>query len=60
MAYKEIMKLIPTLQATALVGQNIKTIKKKKSTTKDIMDLGVTNIVGTSLIKTQANLIGSL
>lgn len=60
MAYKAIMNIIPTLQATALASKNIGVIKKKKKKSKDLVKLGVTNIIGTSLIKTQAQLIGSL
>ena len=61
MTYKDIIKLIPTIQAAQLVGENIKAVKKttKKKDTglKDILKLGTTNIVGTSLIQTEAQLI---
>ena len=60
MPYKSIMNLIPTVQAASLVGHNVKVATKKKLTTKDILGLGMTNIVGTSLIQTEAQLIGSL
>jgi len=51
-----VTKLIPTLQATALASHNIGVIKKKKLSSEDILKLGVTNIVGTELIKTTANI----
>lgn len=60
MTYKDIANIIPTVQAAQLAGHNLKTIKKKKIDTKDMVELGVTNIVGTSLIKAEADLIGSL
>jgi len=60
MSYKTIAGLIPTLQSVALVSHNLKVVKKKKPTTKDMVDLGVTNIVGTSMIKINADLIGTL
>jgi len=60
MSYKNIMNLIPTIQSASLVGHNLKTLDKKKMKTKDIVNLGVTNIVGVSLIKAEADLIGDL
>ena len=60
MPYRTIARLIPTIQAASLVGHNIKTATKKTVTTKDMLGLGVTNIVGISLIQTEAQLIGSL
>lgn len=57
MTVKNIMSLIPTLQATALVGENIKETKKKKPKKKSLVKLGVGNIVGIELIKLQSGLI---
>jgi len=54
------MNLIPTVQAASLVGHNVKVATKKDKTVKDMLGLGVTNIVGTGLIQTEAQLIGSL
>jgi len=59
MSYKEIAKIIPTMQSIALVSENIKQTKKK-NTTKDFVKLGTKNIVGTSLIKVNTQLIGDL
>ena len=56
MTYQNIMKLIPTIQAAGLVGHNLKVVKKKP-TAKDMIGLGVTNIVGVSLIKTTADIV---
>jgi len=57
MATSNIVGLIPTTQATALVGHNIGVISKnKKITTKDILSLGITNITGTTLIKATADI----
>lgn len=60
MNYKEILKIAPTLQAASLVGENIKVAKKKNKSTKDIVGLGVKNIVGTNLIKLESDLIEGL
>ena len=60
MSYKAIANMIPTMQSLALISHNLKVVKKKKKTTKDMIDLGVTNIVGTSMIKINADLIGTL
>ena len=57
---KDIMNLVPTLQATSLVGENLKAVKKKNKTTKDMLDMGMGNVVGTSMIKINADLIGTL
>ena len=60
MTYKTIMGVIPSIQATSLVSENLKALDKKKVNTKDILGLGIKNIVGTSLIKTEADLISTL
>lgn len=60
MTYKQIANLIPTIQATQLVSHNLKALKKKKTSTKDILGLGITNIAGTSLIQAESQLIGGL
>ena len=52
--------LIPTFQAAALAGHNIGFAKKKDKTAKDFLEMGTTNIVGTSLIQQEAQLIGLL
>jgi hypothetical protein len=45
-----IVRMAPMLQGVALVGHNVGKIKKKKITAKDMIEMGVTNIVGASLI----------
>jgi len=60
MSYTAIANLIPTMQSLALVSHNLKVVKKKKKTTKDMVELGVGNIVGTSMIKINADLIAGL
>ena len=60
MTYKQIANLIPTIQSATLVSHNLKSLDKKKVKTKDILNLGMTNIVGLSLIQTEAQLIGDL
>lgn len=60
MTYKNIASIIPSLQSIALVNENLKQVKKKKTTSKDMIDLGMKNIVGSSLIKINSDIIGSL
>ena len=60
MPTKTLLNLANTMQAANLVGTNVKSLKKKKQNTKDIMNLGVTNIVGTSFVKLNADLIAGL
>ena len=55
-----VAKIIPSVQAAALVAHNVGKVKKKKLRTKDILNLGVTNIVGTGLIKETATITSSL
>ena len=52
--------LIPMGMSLGLVGHNIGVAKKKKVSTKDILSLGVTNIVGTSLIRSTAGITAGL
>jgi len=60
MSYTSIANLIPTMGAVALVSENVRVVQKKKKTTGDLIGLGMTNIVGTSLLKAQADIIGGL
>ena len=60
MSVASIAGIIPTMSSVALVSENMRVINKKKTNSKDIMKLGVTNIVGTSLISAQAGLIAGL
>jgi hypothetical protein len=61
MALGAIANLIPTGQALALTGHNIgQATKKGGPTAKDMMGLGVTNIVGVSLIGATAGLTSKL
>ena len=60
MAVKQLDELATTGMALGLVGHNIGVAKKKKITTKDILGLGITNIVGTSLIRGQAGIVAGL
>ena len=56
MTTENLLKLARDVQAAALVGDNIKFARKKKKKTSDFVKSGVSNILGTSLIKAQANL----
>jgi hypothetical protein len=60
MTTKDIMNIIPTIQSVGLVNENLKFLKKKKKKTKDYVYNFGTNIVGTSLIKSQADFIAGI
>ena len=55
---KSVLSIVPGLQATALVGKNIKLMKKP--TTKNYVKTGVTNILGVGLIGATASQINKL
>ena len=58
-----ILGIVPGLQATALVGANLKSFDVKKSKDmglKKMTKLGVTNIVGVGLIGATAGMINKL
>lgn len=54
---KEIIKLAPTIQSMALLGENMKFMKKKKKNAGDFIGMGMTNIVGVEMIKAQSDII---
>ena len=60
MAIKQIIGLIPTIQAAALASENVKVAKKKKVGTGDLIGLGAKNIVGIEFIKLESGLIAGL
>lgn len=60
MIYKDILKIVPTLQAASLAKHNVDVAMKKDKKPGDIVGLGVTNIVGIEMIKLESNLIGAL
>lgn len=62
-----IMKIVPGLQATALLGQNVKLANfafspkaSPKKTSKMFVKTSVTNILGTGLIGPTASMINTL
>lgn len=56
------MSVVPGLQATTLVGHNLKALKLKGKAIqpKKIIKLGITNIIGASLIRPTAKLVNKL
>ena len=60
MDIKPILNAAIAAESAALAGENIKVLKKKKITTKDMLKMGMTNTVGISLIKAQADIVGGL
>ena len=59
-AYKDIMKIVPSVQATALAADLAKESKKKQKSMGDLIRMGTKSIVGTELIKIQSDSIASL
>ena len=59
-AVKDIMNVSQAMQATALTTHNLKFAMKKKKSIKEFIDVGATNIMGTSLLKANADFIGGL
>lgn len=57
---KDIINLVPIVQSASLLNENTKILNKKKVNSKDMLKLGVTNIVGVGLIKVESDLIGDL
>lgn len=57
MTYKDILRVIPTIQAASLVEHNVRFAKKKKKKSSDFLSTGVDNILGTSFIQTEAQFI---
>ena len=61
METKNILGIVPGLQATALVGSNLKMFDmKKKPSSKKFVKMGVTNLVGIGLIGATASEINKL
>lgn len=55
-----LLNLSQAAQALVLTGEGVRVAKKKKKETKDIVELGVKNIVGISLIKETGKIISKL
>ena len=60
MPYKAIAGLIPTMQSISLVSYNVALAKKKNKTVGDFIKVGTGTIVGTELMRVNANFIGGL
>ena len=60
MPVKAIAGLATIGMATAVAIQPIKLIKKKNVKTKDVLEVGLTTMVGTSLLPVQARFVGMI
>jgi len=56
MSTDSLLRLSQDLQAVALVSENYKAIKRRKRRASDLVGLGLTNIIGTTLVREQANI----
>ena len=59
-AVKDIMNISQSMNAMAIAGHNMKLAQKKNTSSKDFIKAGMTNVVGTSFLKVNADLIGGL
>lgn len=57
---KQILRIVPMIQTASLLNENVKVISKKKINTKDIVKLGMTNVIGLSLISAENQFINSM
>jgi len=65
---KDILGIVPGLQATALVGENLKLVnfnfnkkgKGHKNMSKNLIKTGVTNMVGIGMIGATSSMINKL
>jgi hypothetical protein len=55
-----ILKVVPMIQTASILNENVKVMNKKKVNTKDIVKLGVTNVVGIGLIQAENQFINSI
>lgn len=53
-----ILKTIPTMMSLGVLAHNVKYLKKKKKKSTDLIEQGVGNIIGVSLVKETADFIG--
>ena len=58
MGYKEILRIAPVVTSASLVGRSLSLAKKKKKRSNDFLKGSTDIIVGSSLIKAQAEVIG--
>jgi len=57
---KNIIPLVPTMMAAGLVAENVKSTKKKKKKTKDMVESGMKNIIGLSMIGATSKVASSI
>lgn len=57
MSNEDILRLSNTLMSAGLVEKNVKFAKEKKKKLKDFVNMFGENVVGTQLIKAQADMI---
>ena len=59
-ATKDILKVSQNMQALAIAADSVKLAKKKKKKTKDYINSGFNSMVGTSMLKANADFIGMI
>lgn len=56
---KALLRIAPLAMSVMIAENNLKLLKKKKKTTKDLVGQGVKNIVGIEMTKEIANFVES-
>ena len=59
-ATKDILNVSQSMQALAIAGDSIKFANKKKKSTGDFLKQGTKTLVGTSLLKANAEFLGGI
>jgi len=60
MTVRQIMNLVPIAHSIAILSENVKVAKKKKVKSKDLIGLGLKNVVGIEFVKLESGLIAAI
>jgi len=60
MSVQTIANMIPMMTGVALLSENVRVANKKKVSSKDIVKLGFTNMIGVGMISAQSQMLADL
>ena len=60
MSVQTIANMIPMMTGVALLSENVRVANKKKVSSKDIVKLGFTNMIGVGFISAQSQMLADL
>ena len=60
MSVQTIANMIPMMTGVALLSENVRVVNKKKVSSKDIVKLGFTNMIGVGMISAQSQMLADL